>query len=125
MTLEGPLRVLEAEALERIEERVIVDRLFEHGRCPHLHGRHRGLDVGIGADQDCRDRARLSDDPQDLEAREQGQAMIEYDAAGAVQAGLFQQILGVAPAIDLQADGFNQRAQRIAELVIVVDDVYP
>ena len=51
--------------------------------------------------------------------------MIEYDAAGAVQAGLFQQILGVAPAIDLQADGFNQRAQRIAELVIVVDDVYP
>src|SRR5262249_10794346 len=75
LTLEGPLRVLKAEALERIEERVIVDRLFEHGRCPHLHCRHRGLDVGIGADQDCRDRARLSDDPQDLEAREQGQAM--------------------------------------------------
>lgn len=51
--------------------------------------------------------------------------MIEYDAAGAVQAGLFQQILGVGPAIDLQPDGFNQRAQRIAELVIVVDDVHP
>src|SRR5262245_11549067 len=30
-TLEGPLRVFKAEALERIEERIVVDGLFEHG----------------------------------------------------------------------------------------------
>src|SRR5262249_61299153 len=29
--LEGPLRVFEAEALERIEECIVVDGLFEHG----------------------------------------------------------------------------------------------
>src|SRR5262245_62597089 len=41
-----------------------------------------------------------------------------------MEARLFQKVLGIAPAIDLQTDGFDQRTQRIAELIIIVNDVY-
>src|SRR5215510_12335606 len=124
LALQGSLRVFKAEALECIEERIVGERLFEHRRCTHFHRGHCRLHVGIGADQDGGDRTGLPDDPQDLEARQHRQAVVENDAAGAVEARLFQQVLEIAPAIDLQTDGFDQRAQRIAELIIIVNDVY-
>ncbi len=105
-----------------VQEPLVRERLLEKvdRACPH--GAHHDRHIPKGADHD---GGNLSVDPpqlfQQLQAAHARQTHVHHQAAWRISDELIEELLGRAEGPGLQAHGFDQTAQRLPYIRVVID----